>query len=68
MGVIEGVQLHPMIKNLGQTDDGYQELGVSDSKIIAQGFTTGSNSDGYRLRAVGVNIEGSNSGLGRSDS
>ena len=49
----------PMVSNLGQDDNGHVSLGGAASKVLSQHFTTGDESDGYRLRGIGVNIEGS---------
>ena len=46
----------PMVSNLGQTDNGYVSLGGTNS-MLSQNFTTGPVS--YRLRGIGINIEGS---------
>ena len=54
-----GEPLEAMVQNLGQTDDPYLTVGSSNSKVASQGFTTGSDSFGYRLQGIGVNIEGS---------
>ena len=54
-----GEPLDAMVQNLGQTDKGYVSLGSATNKALSQGFTTGSDSFGYRLQGIGVNIEGS---------
>ena len=36
-------------------------LGFGSNKALSQGFTTGSDTFGYRLQGIGVNIEGSSS-------
>ena len=54
---ILGEPLYAMVSNLGQTDSGYVSLGGSVSKVLAQKFTTGPGS--YRLKGIGINIEGS---------
>ena len=56
---VHGVPLYAMVQNLGQTDDGYRTVGSSSVKALTQGFTTGSDADGYELLGIGVNIEGS---------
>ena len=56
-----GEPLGAMVQNLGQTDNGYVSLGSATNKALSQGFTTGSDSFGYRLQGIGVNIEGSSS-------
>ena len=48
-----------MVQNLGQTDNSYVEVGDASTKMVSQGFTTGSDDFGYRLQGVGINIEGS---------
>ena len=56
-----GEPLDAMVQNLGQTDNSYHSVGSASTKVAAQGFTTGSDTFGYRLRGIGVNIEGSSS-------
>ncbi len=56
-----GVPLDAMVQNLGRTDNGYVNLGFGSNKALPQGFTTGSDTFGYRLQGIGVNIEGSGS-------
>ena len=56
---VHGVPLYAMVQNLGQTDAGYRTVGSSSVKALTQGFTTGSDADGYDLLGIGVNIEGS---------
>ena len=56
---VHGVPLYAMVQNLGQSDDGYRTVGSSTVKALTQGFTTGSDADGYELLGIGVNIEGS---------
>ena len=55
-----GEPLNAMVQNLGQADDGYSSVGGTN-KVLSQGFTTGSDADGYELLGIGVNIEGSGS-------
>ena len=55
-----GEPLYAMVQNLGQTNSGYRSLGGTN-KVLSQGFTTGSDADGYELLGIGVNIEGSGS-------
>ena len=57
-----GEPLDAMVQNLGQADNSYVSAGGGTSKVLSQGFTTVSGTFGYRLRGIGVNIEGSNSG------
>ena len=56
-----GEPLNAMVQNLGQTDNGFVEVGGAGAKVVSQGFTTGSNEFGYRQQGIGVNIEGSGS-------
>ena len=56
-----GEPLDAMVQNLGQTDNSYVNLGFGSNKALSQGFTTGSDTFGYRLQGIGVNIEGSGS-------
>ena len=39
----------------------FRTVGSTSVKALTQGFTTGSDADGYELLGIGVNIEGSNS-------
>ena len=59
-----GEPLYAMVQNLGQDDNGYVSLGGTDSKVLAQSFTTGPVS--YRLRGIGINIEGSDDSGGNA--
>ena len=59
-----GEPLYAMVQNLGQADNGYVSLGSSVSKVLAQKFTTGPVS--YRLRGIGINIEGSDDSGGNA--
>ena len=59
---VDGEALHAMVLNLGQTDSGYLSVSATNVAVASQGFTTGSHGDGYRLRGIGVNVEGSSSG------
>ena len=54
-----GEPLVAMVQNLGQTDNGYVSVGATGLQVLSQGFTTGSDSFGYRLQGIGINIEGS---------
>ena len=56
-----GEPLDAMVQNLGQTDDGYAKLSGRSftNSFVYQGFTTGSDTHGYRLQGIGVNIKGS---------
>ena len=56
--VVYGVGLFTVVKNLGQTDNGYVSVGGAND-VVSQGFTTGSRTGGYALPGIGVNIEGS---------
>ena len=51
-----------MVSNLGQTAGDYITAGPVDVKFVSQGFTTGSDSLGYRLQGIDVDIEGSTTG------
>ena len=55
-----GEPLDAMVQNLGQTNNSHVSAG-STNKVVSQGFTTGSDTFGYRLQGIGVNIEGSSS-------
>ena len=61
MMAVAGESLVAMAQNMGQTNDGYHTVNSSTSNVSSQGFTTGSDSIGYRLQGIGVNIEGSGS-------
>ena len=61
-----GEPLDAMVQNLGQTDNSYISLGGSNSQVLSQGFTTGSDGFGYRLQGIGVNIEGSDDSNGNA--
>ena len=61
-----GEPLDAMVQNLGQTDNSYVSLGSATNKVLSQGFTTGSDSFGYRLQGIGVNIEGSDDSDGNA--
>ena len=54
-----GEPLNPMVKNLGQTDNGFVDVGGASAKVVSQGFRTGANEFGYRVQGIGVEIEGS---------
>ena len=56
---IFGEPLNAMVQNLGQADNSYIEVGSASTKMVSQGFTTGSDDFGYRLQGIGINIEGS---------
>ena len=58
---VHGEALDAMVQNLGAADNGYRTVGSSRVKALTQGFTTGSDADGYELLGIGVNIEGSGS-------
>ena len=59
-----GEPLNTMTSNFGQTDNGFHSLGSVSTKVVSQAFTTGSDEFGYRLKGIGVNIEGSNNSDG----
>ena len=54
---ILGEPLYAMVQNLEQANNGYVSLGSEDFKALTQSFTTGFSS--YRLKGIGINIEGS---------
>ena len=57
---VHGEPLDAMVRNLGQTNNSHVSAG-STNKVVSQGFTTGSDTFGYRVQGIGVNIEGSGS-------
>ena len=57
---ILGEPLEAMVQNLGRTNNGYVSASTTN-KVVSQGFTTGPTPSGYRLKGIGVNIEGSGS-------
>ena len=57
---LHGEPLDAMVQNLGQTDNSHVSAD-STNKVVSQGFTTGSDTFGYRVQGIGVNIEGSGS-------
>ena len=56
-----GEPLDAMVQNLGQTDNGFVDVGGASAKVVSQGFRTGTNEFGYRVKGIGVEIEGSGS-------
>ena len=56
---ILGEPLYALVQNLGQADNAYHSVGGASSKVVTQGFTTGSKEGGYGLLGIGVDIEGS---------
>ena len=54
-----GEPLNAMVQNLGQTDNGFVDVGGAGAKVVSQGFRTGTNEFGYRVKGIGVEIEGS---------
>ena len=54
-----GEPLNAMVQNLGQTDNGYAEIGGANARVVTQGFRTGNNEFGYRVKGIGVELEGS---------
>ena len=54
-----GEPLVAMVQNLGQTDNGFAEIGGANAKVVSQEFRTGTNEFGYRLQGFGVELEGS---------
>ena len=61
-----GEPLYAMAQNLGQTDNGYIEVGGAGGNAVTQGFQTGSETGGYGLQGIGFNIEGSDDTLGNA--
>ena len=59
-----GEPLYALVQNLGQADNGYVQLGDTSARVVTQGFETGSESGGYGLQGIGVNIEGSDDANG----
>ena len=59
---VHGEALNAVVQNLGQSDNGYVSVGATNP-VVSQGFTTGSEADGYELLGIGVNIEGSGSNV-----
>ncbi len=55
---VYGEPLNALAKNLGQANNGFVSVGTTNT-VVAQGFSTGSETDGYPLTGIGVNIEGS---------
>ena len=55
---VHGEALVAMVQNLGQTHNDAVTVGLSTTKVVSQGFTTGSDPFEYRLQGVGINIEG----------
>ena len=53
-----GEPLYAMVQNLGQADKSYAAADATNP-VLSQGFTTGSETGGYGLQGIGVNIEGS---------
>ena len=56
---VDGEPLHAMVQNFGRNNNSYISLGGTNSKVVAQEFTTGTNQAGYVLQGIDVNIEGS---------
>ena len=54
-----GEPLNAMVQNLGQTDNGFVDVGGASAKVVSQEFRTGTNEFGYRVKGIGVEIEGS---------
>ena len=54
-----GEPLNAMVQNLGQTDNGFAEIGGANAKVVSQEFRTGTNEFGYRVKGIGVELEGS---------
>ena len=60
---IFGEPLVALTQNLGAADTGYVSVGGT-TKVVSQGFSTGSDVFGYRLQGIGVDIEGSDDSNG----
>ena len=58
VATVIGVPLDAMVSNLKGGNDGSVDLGGTN-KMLSQGFTTGAETEGYRLQGIGVNVEGS---------
>ena len=56
---ILGEPLYALVQNLGQADNAHHSVGGASSKVVTQGFTTGSKEGGYGLLGIGVDIQGS---------
>ena len=59
LAAVLGEPLYAMVQNLGQANRGFLTVGTATDKVASQAFTTGSDTGGYRLQGIGVNIEGS---------
>ena len=59
---VHGEPLRAVVQNLGQSDNSYVSVDATNP-VLSQGFTTGSEADGYELLGIGVNIEGSSSSV-----
>ncbi len=60
LAAVLGEPLYAMVSNLGQTDSSYATAD-STNAVLSQGFTAGSEADGYQFQGIGVNIEDSGS-------
>ena len=58
LAAVLGEPLYALVQNLGQADSGYTSV-VGGTSVVSQAFTTGSDTGGYRLQGIGVNLEGS---------
>ena len=65
LAAVLGEPLYAMVQNFGQTDNTFSTVG-SSSPVVSQGFATGSETDGYRLQGIGVNIDGSTNARGKA--
>ena len=65
LAAVLGEPLYAMMQNLGQTDSTYTSVGGFEP-VVTQGFTTGSDTGGYRLQGIGVNIDGSTTVRGKA--
>ena len=57
LAAVLGEPLYAMVQNLGQADSAF--VSVIPGNVVTQGFTTGSETGGYRLQGIGVNVDGS---------
>ena len=57
LAAVLGEPLYAMVQNLGQADNAF--VRVVNKQVVSQGFTTGSDTGGYRLQGIGVNVDGS---------
>ena len=51
-----GEPLYVMTSNLGQTDNGFANIGSGGANVLSQGFRTGPDEEGYDLLGIGVEL------------